>query len=251
MLNANSTNMIVIIKLMQLSRKRTLWSCHTHSFWTGCKDPVCQLLVVFDSLLRAHQQLPSSATLPLSKWFPHLQSRQFRCFQANFHYQIASSCEAVWTNMGEVYPFLLSVQEQGQSNSVWGPFLNIPGEKSQAFSWEYMCGSHHTSVILSWQTEIEMTLMLPPVWNMALLHLQVSLVLYVIPTQVSPGLEEAWRILCLFKGEHLQRPWKWARIYSPPVGWSHPFHSEYPHYDWVDHSGRVHQKIKCEEGDPS
>ena len=68
----------------------------------------------------------------------------------------------------------------------------------------------------------KMTPMSPPMWIMVLLHLQVGLILYVIPKWTSRELEVPPRLLPPFKDEHLQHVWtNYPATYLPqgqPLG---------------------------------
>ena len=86
--------------------------------------------------------------------------------------------------------------------------------------------------------EREMTSsMLPLAWIMVVLHLWVSLILYIIPTWTSQELEEPSRLLLLIKCEYLERAWKWnptsylsqgQALGSHMVGWKYTVHPNTP-----------------------
>lgn len=89
--------------------------------------------------------------------------------------------------------------------------------------------------------ERQRTLMLLPVWIMLLLHLQVCLTLYVTPKCASHELEDPWRLIPPFEGEHLNGC---RQAGQPPQGQAPRFPYEwlnkssfpkYPHYDGVNH----------------
>jgi hypothetical protein len=90
----------------------------------------------------------------------------------------------------------------------------------------------------------KMTTMPRPTQLMLLLHLRVSLSLYVLLKWASWEWESLQRLLPPFKGEHLEGAWTsppytylpWGKIPTFPQGWLKTSSAHgYLHYDWVDH----------------
>ena len=113
--------------------------------------------------------------------------------------------------------------------------INYPDEAVVGVSHiQFSCKIHQSSFILKiwpeerkqtyWISEKVVTPTLPPSWIKVLLHLQVSLFLYIILKWASWELKGPRRLLPPIRGEHLNRTWT-----------SSPGH---PPFDWVDHSGR-------------